>query len=377
MGKEYDYRCPDCGKTVEFRDKFCKECGCKLNWEDEENKTEDRKEELKAEKDNKTKDKPKNKRKNKKNAKKNRENNKNNIIRISFILITLQMFLIIIGLFTNNVSFIINSGKDIPILIGENIFLVLGIFLLIKNKRDIKSNLKNNILLIVISCIMLIAIIILASFKTNNDGKNVDNDIIIDCFYILTNDYTIAQQAINELKDCSDIDKVINVINKYNGNTMQEKCSSDYIIDEFKKEYEKLEAFEYTQKPIETEYGYYVIYRKSKYILSKTGKKALEEFNDFIKQQESISKEIWIFSGNTPEEETNNRYDLFEEIIITDKAVYNCFRVGDSCEIYEIKMNRNGNEVYIGYYYGNKLIEDKGSIINNKLIYNGGTYYRK
>lgn len=29
------YTCPDCGDEIEFGDKYCKNCSCKLNWEDE------------------------------------------------------------------------------------------------------------------------------------------------------------------------------------------------------------------------------------------------------------------------------------------------------------------------------------------------------
>lgn len=37
-----EYECPDCGNIIYYGDKFCKECGCKMNWEDdtEEQNTE-------------------------------------------------------------------------------------------------------------------------------------------------------------------------------------------------------------------------------------------------------------------------------------------------------------------------------------------------
>ena len=28
-----EYLCPDCKEKIEFEDKFCKNCGCKINWE--------------------------------------------------------------------------------------------------------------------------------------------------------------------------------------------------------------------------------------------------------------------------------------------------------------------------------------------------------
>lgn len=32
---KYEYICPDCRKRIIYGDKFCKECGCKLNWDEE------------------------------------------------------------------------------------------------------------------------------------------------------------------------------------------------------------------------------------------------------------------------------------------------------------------------------------------------------
>lgn len=40
MNDKYDYQCPDCGKILKFGDKFCKECGCKIDWEDDEKNKE-------------------------------------------------------------------------------------------------------------------------------------------------------------------------------------------------------------------------------------------------------------------------------------------------------------------------------------------------
>ena len=31
-----EYECPDCGNAILYGDKFCKECGCKMDWEDDE-----------------------------------------------------------------------------------------------------------------------------------------------------------------------------------------------------------------------------------------------------------------------------------------------------------------------------------------------------
>lgn len=30
-----EYCCPDCGNDIQYGDKFCKECGCKMNWDEE------------------------------------------------------------------------------------------------------------------------------------------------------------------------------------------------------------------------------------------------------------------------------------------------------------------------------------------------------
>lgn len=37
MNNKYSYQCPDCGNIIKYKDKFCKECGCKIDWEEEEN----------------------------------------------------------------------------------------------------------------------------------------------------------------------------------------------------------------------------------------------------------------------------------------------------------------------------------------------------
>ena len=37
MSKKYEYKCPDCGKEIEYKSEFCLECNCKINWNDEDN----------------------------------------------------------------------------------------------------------------------------------------------------------------------------------------------------------------------------------------------------------------------------------------------------------------------------------------------------
>lgn len=32
---QYEYKCPDCNKKILYGDNFCKECGCKLNWDED------------------------------------------------------------------------------------------------------------------------------------------------------------------------------------------------------------------------------------------------------------------------------------------------------------------------------------------------------
>lgn len=39
MEKRYGYKCPDCYKTIDFGDKYCKNCSCKLDWDGMENIT--------------------------------------------------------------------------------------------------------------------------------------------------------------------------------------------------------------------------------------------------------------------------------------------------------------------------------------------------
>lgn len=34
-----EYECPDCGNIIYYGDKFCKECGCKMDWDEDDNET--------------------------------------------------------------------------------------------------------------------------------------------------------------------------------------------------------------------------------------------------------------------------------------------------------------------------------------------------
>lgn len=36
LNDDYEYKCPECSSIIEYGDKFCKNCACKLDWEDEE-----------------------------------------------------------------------------------------------------------------------------------------------------------------------------------------------------------------------------------------------------------------------------------------------------------------------------------------------------
>ena len=244
-------QCPNCNSKINNKDKFCKECGEKIEIGYDKG-LENKKQE------------------------KNKKGNKN--IRLAFILIMLQKFFYITGLITGNFSFKINSGDDISVFIGYNIFLIIAIILLLKNKKEVKSNLKRNMIFIIIIIVLLITTIVInqtgVTLEYNQTSKDIINDkainkkvtknskdktITINCFYFLTDDYEIANQIIDELDKGTDIEEVVE---KYDGESWYEVINRRDIIEEFSAEYSKLETFEYSVEPLETVYGYYVIYKK-------------------------------------------------------------------------------------------------------------------
>lgn len=347
-------RCPNCNNKINNKDKFCKECGDKI----EHNRSIENKE-----------------------ISKEKKGNKN--IRLAFVLIMFQMLFNITGLITGNSPFKINSGDDISVFVGYNIFLIIAIILLLKNKKEVKSNLKRNMTFIIISIVLLIITVVInqAEIKINYDQYKEDSTnnktinktttsnegekINIDCFYILLDDYNTAKQAIDEMNNGAYIDEIVE---KYNGEIWHETCSREDILEEIWIEYSNLGIFEYSSEPIETEYGYYVIFRNSNQILSGTSEKIKKDFENFIQEKEILAKEIWI----------SDEYDsVFEEIIITDNKVFRCTRIGDSCQIYEIKLIKNKNYVYVYYCYGDDVIDFEGEISSDLLtLYSdGGTIY--
>lgn len=45
----YEYKCPECSESIEYGDKFCKNCACKLDWDEDETETNNKEpEEFKA-----------------------------------------------------------------------------------------------------------------------------------------------------------------------------------------------------------------------------------------------------------------------------------------------------------------------------------------
>ena len=116
MGK-YIYKCPDCKKIVKFGDNFCKNCSCKLDWEEEKNERKESKI-------------------------KNQNFEKSTEIKMGLSLLLVQGIITMCGLITKNFDFDINSSDEVFRCIGFNIFLIVGIILLIKNRKSFKENVK-------------------------------------------------------------------------------------------------------------------------------------------------------------------------------------------------------------------------------------------
>lgn len=187
MSKKYDYKCPDCGELISFGDNFCKNCSCRLDWEDElENNMSEINDKLKVEEKDTNK-----KRKNANSNKKAKKHIKKNKITTALIFILLQSIFYIVGLITNSFTFNIESINQWLEFLGYNIFLIIGIIFLIKNKNNIKElyQKKHNLLIILLLIICLI-ISLFCYFKEINliDDKNYNNmieikEIGLDDFY--------------------------------------------------------------------------------------------------------------------------------------------------------------------------------------------------
>lgn len=147
MKKEYEYLCPDCKEKVEFGDNFCKNCSCKLNWEEEQKENAKEEHEITE-----------------KNNKHNKEKKNNIYIGLAFILI--QNICYLTSFSTGNIP----TPKDgfasqLGQFIGSNLFLIIGIIYIIKNKSHIKTIYtdKFNLILFIIN-IILFSIFLIYSY---------------------------------------------------------------------------------------------------------------------------------------------------------------------------------------------------------------------
>lgn len=41
VSNNFEYKCPDCNNSIDYGDKFCKNCSCKLDWEEEQEEPEE------------------------------------------------------------------------------------------------------------------------------------------------------------------------------------------------------------------------------------------------------------------------------------------------------------------------------------------------
>ena len=155
-----NYKCPDCGKDISHNQNFCNNCGCKIDWSDENDEAKLNVKEYNEEY------------KSKVNYNENEEKVKNkekNVFKLPLFLIVFQFFAYICGLLTKNFSFKISSGDELIQFIGYNFIIIIAILLLIKNRKHIKEIYihKLNIVLTLISIILLCTTIYISIKNVN------------------------------------------------------------------------------------------------------------------------------------------------------------------------------------------------------------------
>ena len=323
--KNYEYKCPDCDNLVEFGDKFCKNCSCKLDWDDE-SKNDFIEEEKNIEQI-----------KDKKEAdifEKSDSVTKNKIIRVinlfllSFILCmsayligvnsgiyNLNLFGIILatiidfGLYTfvfmiypiivrlkikdklsleciskfksNSIisAFIIAiiiwfiSYQEISAFTIGSFVGYLGrmmvysiIYFYINKWLFIKnSNSGKNTILSIILLVILIVFALLSLFGYKNN-INIDNDPRLKAKHILVDDYNTAKEIIIELEEGKDFCDLVELYSTDSATV--DNCGDigyfeyEEMVEEFSDAVSELKIGEYTNKPVRTDYGYHIIYRE-------------------------------------------------------------------------------------------------------------------
>lgn len=311
--KNYEYKCPDCEKLVNYGDKFCKNCSCKLNWDGEETIAD---ENLELDK------------------KSVNSTMKSKIVRIiNLFLLSLilcmsayligvnsgiydmNLFEIIVatiidfGLYTfvfmfypiiirmkekhplsseyipkfktNSIvgaliisviislishqeisAFTIGSfiGYFVRMLVYSVIYFCINKWLFIKNSNSG----KNSIISIITFIILIIsAVLSLFGYKSN---INLDNDPRLKAKHILVDDYSVAKEIIDELNKGKNFCDLVEIYSTDKATI--DSCGDvgyfeyEEMIQEFSDAVLDLEIGEYTNKPVRTDYGYHIIFRE-------------------------------------------------------------------------------------------------------------------
>lgn len=255
--KKISYKCPDCENKIEYGDKFCKNCSCKLDWDDEaeERNIEDmlNKKITRKEKNN-----------------SNRKDNKDNSITIALWLLLFQ-FIAIFGSVIQNDYFDFGDADQIFQMLGFHSFLILAIILMIKNRDLLFKSVKKPFFIVMSLLILLfLSLSIVFGIKGVNvlgdEHKNEEpekNDSP-RARHILVSSKVKAQTIIIKLNNGEDF---CSLAKEYSQDGSSGNCGDigyfEYgdMVEEFEEAFKKLDIGEYTDYPVETEYGYHIIMR--------------------------------------------------------------------------------------------------------------------
>lgn len=243
---KYIYKCPDCKKIVKFGDNFCKNCSCKLDWTYEIN--------------------------DKKVSKiKNQNFEKSAEIKMGLFLLLIQGIITMCGLITKNFDFDINSSDEVFRCIGFNIFLIVGIILLIRNRKILKGNLKTRVsivmIVLILLCYIFVGVLHFGKFGILNiDNEDSDNSIL-RAKHILVDDYETAKEIINAI-DLNGTEVFCGLAKKHSLDSVtNDRCGDvgnfeyENMESKFSDAVLELDIDEYTDKPVRTIYGYHIIMR--------------------------------------------------------------------------------------------------------------------
>lgn len=306
MSKKYEYKCPDCGKEIEYRSEFCEQCNCKINWDDEDNSID------------------------------NKVSNSSKIIRVinlfllSFVL-CLSAYIIGVNLevYDMNLTQIFMSAS-LDFVIYTFVFMIYPLILRIKVKdklsldydKKIKTSTvigafviagvysfiiqgkssfafgflmrmyvysiiyyfinkwlfikdtnkgKNSILSITVLIVLIVSTLFgVFSINGNTNNKSINSSQeeysnYMRASHILVDDYDTAEKIINKLDDGYDFSKLAK---QYSLDTATSESGGDIgyfeegdMVEEFEEAVKNLNINEYTSVPVLSDYGYHIILR--------------------------------------------------------------------------------------------------------------------